>query len=80
MRAAQALCDDFAAQKDVDTLLSHFSKSHQCSAIEYGEPSLAPLLGRPFIGMAAIRSYFEQLVELLTYQNMHFSEYIVDVE
>ena len=80
MHAAQALCDDFAAKKDVDTLLKHFSKTHQCTAIEHGEKCLVPFLGRPFVGLDAIRSYFDQLVALLTYENVRFSEWIVDTE
>lgn len=80
LRAAEGLCDDFAAKKDIDTLLSHFSKTYTCTAIEYGEQGLAPFLGRSYDGLDAIRTYFEQLVKLLTYENMCFSEWIVDTE
>ena len=80
LHTAQTLCSDFAAKKDVDTLLGHFSRTHQCTAIEHGEQCLAPFLGRPFVGLDAIKSYFEQLAVLLTYENMHFSEWIVDTE
>jgi hypothetical protein len=78
--AAQALCDDFAAKKDVESLIGHFSKTHQCTAIEHGEQRLAPFLGRPFVGLDAIRFYFKQLAALLTYENMRFSEWIIDTE
>ena len=78
--AAQSLCDDFASKKDVASLLSHFSRTVQPSAIEHGEPLLAPFLGRRFVGIGGIQSYFELLAQHLTYQNMRFSEYVVDVE
>jgi len=80
LHAAQALCDDFAAKKDVDTLIAHFSKTHQCTVIEHGEQCLAPFIGRPFVGLDAIRFYFEQLAAFLTYENMRFSGWIVDSE
>jgi hypothetical protein len=81
LHAAQALCSDFAAKQDAHTLVDrHFSKSHQCTALEHGEQCLAPFLGRPFVGHDAIKSYFQQLAVLLTYENMRFSEWIVDSE
>lgn len=79
LHTAQALCNDFAEKKDVDTLLGHFSRI-QCTAIEHGEQCLAPFIGRPYVGLNAIRSYFEQLAALLTYENMHFSGWTVDTE
>ena len=78
--AAQCLCDDFASKKDVKSLLSHFSSMVQPSAIEHGEAFLAPFLGRTFVGISSIQSYFELLAQHLTHQNMRFSEYVVDVE
>lgn len=80
LQAAEALCADFSAKKDTDALLSHFSKTYSCTAIEHGEPGLAPFLGKSYNGLEAIRSYFELLVKLLTYENMRFSEWIVDTE
>ncbi|KZT18648.1 hypothetical protein NEOLEDRAFT_1173490 [Neolentinus lepideus HHB14362 ss-1] len=79
-QAAQALCDDFAQKKDLDSLLSHFSSSHQVTAVEHGEQCLAPFLGRPFSGLKNIRKYFELLQEHLTYENMEFSAWVVDTE
>ena len=78
--AAQSLCDDFASQKDLTTILSHFSSASEPKVIEHGEPFLAPFLGRKFIGLQGIQSYFELLEKHLTYRNMRFAEYIVDVE
>lgn len=79
-RAAKALCEDFAAKKDVETLLSHFSKTYDCTAIEHGEQALAPFLGRPYKHIAGVKAYFLQLAELLTYEDMRFSEWIVDTQ
>lgn len=80
LHSAEALCNDFASKKDIETLLSHFSATHQCTAVEHGEPSLAPFLGRPFVGKPAIQHYFELIAQLLIYEDMRFSEYIVDTE
>lgn len=77
--AAQSLCDDFATQKDVTTLLSHFT-AFEPEAFEHGEPFLAPFLGRKFVGIQGVQSYFELLEKHLTYRSMRFSEYIVDVD
>jgi hypothetical protein len=78
--SAQRLCHDFAEKKDIQTILSHFSRTHQCTAIEHGLPILAPFLGRPFTGLDAIKEYFTLVVDLLSYEDMEFSEYTVDVE
>ena len=56
--AAQSFCDTFAQKEDIDTILSHFSKTREVSATEYGEPSLASFLGRPFLGATQIKEYF----------------------
>ncbi|KAH7926020.1 hypothetical protein BV22DRAFT_388335 [Leucogyrophana mollusca] len=78
--AAKALCADFAAQSDVDTLLSHFPTTHQCTAFEHGLPVLAPFLGRSFVGRSGVQEYFELIGKYLTFTNMNFSEYVVDEE
>ncbi|TFK53398.1 hypothetical protein OE88DRAFT_1711414 [Heliocybe sulcata] len=79
-KAAEALCDDFSQKKDLGTLLSHFSTSHQVTAVEHGEQCLAPFLGRPFTGLKNVEQYFGLLQEHLTYENMKFSEWVVDTE
>ncbi|THH17798.1 hypothetical protein EW146_g3103 [Bondarzewia mesenterica] len=76
--AAQSFCEGFAQGKDLDTILSYFSDSQDPMAIEHGLPILAPFLGRPFTGKPGIRQYFTMLADLLTYENMRFSEYVVD--
>lgn len=77
-QAAKALCDDFAARKDVETLTAHFSTTCDCRAIEHGEQVLAPFLGRTYKHLAGIEAYFTQLSELISYSGMEFYGWIVD--
>jgi hypothetical protein len=80
LRAATSFCQDFADKKDPDFLLHHFSVTYKCTIIEHGQQCLTPFLGRTFVGLPAIRSYFTTIGELLEYENMRFSSYTVDVE
>jgi hypothetical protein len=81
LHAARTFCEAFSYKKDVDVVLDLFSKRHALSIIEYGEPSLAPFVGRRFEG-SFIRKYFEIIGELLDYDSgsLRFPEYIVDTE
>ncbi|KAF8586304.1 hypothetical protein K439DRAFT_1341358, partial [Ramaria rubella] len=78
--AAQCLCKDVALQKNEENLISHFSTIVAPEALEHGDPLLAPFLGRKFVGIHSLRSYFELLSQSLTYRNMRFGEYIIDVD
>lgn len=83
LSAAKSLCDDFSAASSTSTILSHFitsSAPHSSppTAYEHGHPSLAPFLGRPFVGAAGVEEYFDLLQQYLTFQNMKFSDYVVD--
>ncbi|CDO75237.1 hypothetical protein BN946_scf185036.g1, partial [Trametes cinnabarina] len=81
LQSAQSLCNAFASKADINTLLSHFSSTHQISAFEHGLPVLAPFLGRPFMGRSgktSVAAYFELLQQHLTYENMEFGEWVVD--
>ena len=80
LNAAQGFCTAFADKKEVDEIMSHFSTSHTCSAIEYGESCLAPFLGKRFDGLEAIQSYFTLLSKYLSYKDMSFSEFVIDTE
>ncbi|KAI0372710.1 hypothetical protein BV20DRAFT_963776 [Pilatotrama ljubarskyi] len=83
LQSAQALCSAFASKADINTLLSHFSSTHQISAFEHGLPVLAPFLGRPFSGRSgpnSVAAYFELLQKHLTYEDMSFSEWVVDAD
>ena len=81
LKSAQALCDAFASKSDIDTLLTHFSSTHQISAFEHGLPLLAPFLGRQFLGRAgatSVPAYFQLLQQYLTYDDMSFGTWVVD--
>lgn len=80
LSAAQTFCDAFAQKKDVETILSLFSVEFQPSAIEHGEASLAPFLGKPFVGLENIKIYFETIGSLLSYEDVKFSQFVVDAE
>ena len=79
MRAASSVCDAFASQAPLDTLLAHFSSSPSTLALEHGLPSLAPFLGREFRGPEGLREYFGLLAECLSYEDMRFGGYFTDV-
>ena len=85
LSAAKSLCDDFSAASSTATLLSHFSTasaphSDPPAAYEHGHPSLAPFLGRLFLGPAGVEEYFNMLQDCLTFEDMSFSDYVVDEE
>ncbi|KAI0825823.1 hypothetical protein BC629DRAFT_1450796 [Irpex lacteus] len=78
--SAQALCNDFANKSPLESLLSHFSTTHQVSAKEHGLQLLAPFLGRMFTGRSGLEEYFSLLQKYLTYENMSFGEWVIDAE
>jgi len=57
-------------------LLSHPSISP--TAFEHGRPSPAPFLGRPFSGPSGLSTYSSLLEKSLTFDNMRFSDHVVD--
>ncbi|KAJ3809411.1 hypothetical protein F5876DRAFT_3725, partial [Lentinula aff. lateritia] len=57
-----------------NAILSHFSTTHQVSAVEHGEKALAPFLGRSFEGLDGIRSYFETIAALLSYEDTRYGK------
>ena len=72
--SAAALCNDFATKAPLETLLAHFSNTHQVSAKEHGLQLLAPFLGRTFTGRSGLQEYFGLLQKYLTYENMSFGK------
>lgn len=78
LTSAQQFCEAFSQKDDITSLISHFSTTHQVTVIEYGDPSLAPFLGRPFTGIDGVQKYFEIISSLVSYENMTFSEFVVD--
>jgi hypothetical protein len=78
LAAAKQFCDAFSEKRDITTLISFFSTTHQVSVIEHGLPALAPFLGRTFTGIRGVKEYFELISSLLSYEDMTFSEFVVD--
>ncbi|OAP55919.1 hypothetical protein AYL99_10071 [Fonsecaea erecta] len=78
LSAAQAFCTSFARKEAPDKIFSHFSSSDDVLALEHGLPQLAPFLGREFRGQKGLHEYFTLLASNLTYENMRFSNFVVD--
>lgn len=77
LSAAKSFCNAFADKKPLDVILSYFSPN--AVVLEYGEPQLAPFVGRYYGGKSEIQEYFKA-ISVLSYEGMHFSEYVVDSE
>jgi hypothetical protein len=80
LQAAQTFCSAFASQKPPEEIFSHFSTSDDVEAYEHGLPQLAPFLGREFRGQDGIKDYFQTMSGSLSYENMKFSNFVVDAE
>jgi hypothetical protein len=78
LQAAQTFCTAFASQKPPEEIFCLFSSLVDVLAYEHGLPQLAPFLGREFRGQDGIRKYFETISKHLSYENMKFSNYVVD--
>lgn len=78
--ATRRFCDDFAHKQPTDALLAHFSHTRSCEVFEHGLPRFAPFLGSTFRGRDGVQDYFDAVAALIYYENMRFSEYIVDEE
>ena len=70
----------FASKRPLSEVLDKFSRKDEPLAIEHGLALLAAFLGRSYIGLDGIRNYFETIAGLLDYENMRFSDYVVDEE
>ncbi|ETI19632.1 hypothetical protein G647_09466 [Cladophialophora carrionii CBS 160.54] len=80
LAASQAFCSSFANKEAPANVLSHFSSSDDVLAVEHGLPQLAPFLGRDFRGQAGLEAYFQLLSSHLKYEDMKFSNFVVDAE
>eukprot|EP00536_Pseudo-nitzschia_multiseries_P007813 jgi/Psemu1/196485/e_gw1.188.64.1 len=82
LRSTRALCDAFANHGTTEQIVECFSVSRpgQILLFEHGLSELAPFLGREFRGTKGIRDYFAVVSEHLSYKNMSFSDFIIDVE
>lgn len=57
-----------------------FSTAETPTAVEYGLRRLTPFTGSIYEGLDGVRKYFETIGELLSYEDMQFSDYVVDAE
>ncbi|KAH8113523.1 hypothetical protein DFH11DRAFT_305569 [Phellopilus nigrolimitatus] len=80
LTAARSFCDAFACQKPFGDILDHFSSSDNIVCVEHGLQQLAPFLGRPFAGLDGAKEYFTVIADLLSYEEMRFSHFVVDTE
>lgn len=80
LQSATSFCTSFATRSPPREIYSHFSSAPSVTALEHGLPHLAPFLGRAFTGPSGIREYFETISSVLTYEDMRFSNYVVDEE
>ncbi|KAI1625947.1 transcription elongation factor S-II [Exophiala viscosa] len=78
LSAALGFCNTFADQKPPEEIFSHFSASDDVLALEHGLPQLAAFLGREFRGQTGLKEYFQLLSSNLKYENMRFSNFVVD--
>lgn len=76
----QRFCDAFRKKEHVNVIVAFFSAARGVFVTEHGEPALAPFLGRRFTGIAGIREYFNIVNAVLTYENLEFSDFVVDEE
>jgi hypothetical protein len=82
LKYSRALCEAFANHGSMDEIVACFStrQPDDIRLFEHGLPQLAPFLGRSFQGAQGIQEYFTVVAEALSYQEMSFSDYIVDAE
>ncbi|KAJ9605472.1 hypothetical protein H2200_010129 [Cladophialophora chaetospira] len=80
LSAAHAFCNSFANKEAPEKIFSHFSTSDDVLALEHGLPQLAPFLGREFRGQQGLQEYFQLLSSKLSYENMSFSNFVIDAE
>ena len=78
LERAMALCRAFSSRKSIDEILENFSGDVVC--FEHGLPKLAPFLGRSFCGLEGARNYFRLIGDLLDFEDMEFSDYMVDAD
>lgn len=78
LKAAEAFCNAFGSQADLETILSFFSSTYEVTAYEHGLKQLVPFLGRTFTGTDGVKEYFTLLQTYLKYENMTFKNYIID--
>lgn len=80
LNLAKSFCNAFSSQQDPSKIYAHFTNSHASKILirEHGLQQLAPFLGRDFTGLEGVKQYFEIITSSLSYEDMKFSDYIVD--
>ena len=78
LERSKSLCEAFATHKPLDEILDHFAEDAVC--LEHGLPRLAAFMRREFHGLAGAREYFQLIGDLLDFNDMQFSDYMVDAE
>ncbi|PFH52594.1 hypothetical protein AMATHDRAFT_139771 [Amanita thiersii Skay4041] len=80
LATAERFCGAFVQRESIDTILSFFSSTQEVRIIEHGEPLLAPFLGKWFNGLSGVQAYFEMIGSLLSWDDIRFSEFVIDEE
>lgn len=83
LSAATAFCDAFKSKQPVEDILQrHFSSARADDIIvfEHGWKQLAPFVGREYKGLEGARAYFALIAECLEFEDMHFTNFVVDPE
>ena len=80
LKAAECFCEAFASKRPLEDVLGFFTTTGEPVAVEHGLKQLAPFLGKTFSGHDGVKDYFSIISDLLSYEDMQFSDYIVDTE
>ncbi|KAK5664357.1 hypothetical protein OQA88_580 [Cercophora sp. LCS_1] len=83
LSAATAFCDAFKARWPAEEILrTHFSskRADDIIVLEHGWKQLAPFVGRENKGLEGARAYFALIAECLEFENMRFTNFVVDTE
>ncbi|KAG7290698.1 hypothetical protein NEMBOFW57_000701 [Staphylotrichum longicolle] len=82
LEAATSFCAAFSTSVPPRELLArHFTTDHASILVhEHGLSQLAPFLGRTFRGADGLADYLSVVAECLGFEDMRFTEYVVDAE
>ncbi|PYI02095.1 hypothetical protein BO78DRAFT_274677, partial [Aspergillus sclerotiicarbonarius CBS 121057] len=73
-KAVHNLLTAFTQSLPLPTLLSTFTTTPAPLIHEHGLPTLAPFLGRDFVGQDGVQEYFTLVGELLGFEGMRFED------
>ena len=83
LRSTRDLCNAFSNHGTIEEIIACFSSSRPeaIRLFEHGSLELGlPFLGKSFYGVQGVREYFTIVGDVLSYENMEFSDYVVDEE